>query len=157
MKTYRVKMVINGLDVEVSVSPGETLLEVLRERLGRTDVKAGCGKGDCGACAVLVDGMAVNSCLTLAMQANGKEVITLAGIGTRDTPHPLQKSFVEHGAVQCGFCTSGMVVSAKALLDRNPQPNRDEIREAISGNLCRCTGYRKIVEAIQDAASGDRR
>jgi len=150
MKTYRVNMVVNGTDVEVSVRPDETLLEVLRERVGRTDVKEGCGKGDCGACAVLLDGKAVNSCLALALQANGKEVITLNGIGTEENPHPLQKSFVEHGAIQCGFCTSGMIVSAKALLDRNPTPNREEIREAIAGNLCRCTGYKKIVDAIQD-------
>ena len=145
-------MVVNGTDVEVSVRPDETLLEVLRERVGMIEVREGCGKGDCGACAVILDGEAVNSCLTLALQANGREVITLNGIGTEENPHPLQKSFVEHGAIQCGFCTSGMIVSAKALLDRNPTANREEIREAIAGNLCRCTGYKKIVDAIQDVA-----
>jgi carbon-monoxide dehydrogenase medium subunit len=121
-------------------------------KLGATDVKNGCGKGDCGACAVILDGKAVNACLTLALQANGKEVITLRGIGTEEKPHPLQKSFVERGAIQCGFCTPGQILTAKALLDRNPKPDREEIREAISGNLCRCTGYNKIVDAIEHAA-----
>ncbi len=152
MKTHTVKMAVNGVDVEVSVRPDETLLEVLRNRVGRTDVKAGCGKGDCGACAVILDGGAVNSCLTLALQAHGKKVVTLTGIGTEEKPHPLQESFVNHGAIQCGFCTSGMIVVAKAFLDQNPKPTRDEIRIAISGNLCRCTGYKKIVDAIQEAA-----
>ncbi len=119
-------------------------------------MKEGCGKGDCGACAVLLNGKAVNACLTLALQAHRQKVVTLKGIGTPENPHPLQQSFVKHGAIQCGFCTSGMIVSAKALLDRNPEPTRDEIREAISGNLCRCTGYKKIVDAIEDAASNYR-
>jgi carbon-monoxide dehydrogenase small subunit len=154
MKTYEIEIRLNGTSRRVEVTARETLLDVLRNKLGATDVKNGCGKGDCGACAVLLDGAAVNSCLTLALQANGKEVNTLRGIGTEDSPHPLQKSFVEHGAIQCGFCTPGMIVSAKALLDQNPTPSREEIREAISGNLCRCTGYKKIVEAIEDAASG---
>lgn len=152
MKTHTVKMVVNGADVEVSVEPDETLLEVLRNRVGRTDVKEGCGKGDCGACAVILDGVAVNSCLTLALQAHGKKVVTLTGIGTEEKPHPLQESFVNHGAIQCGFCTSGMIVVAKAFLDGKPKPTREEIRMAISGNLCRCTGYKKIVDAIQEAA-----
>ena len=116
------------------------------------EVKNGCAQGDCGACTVILDHKAVNACLTLALQANGKNVTTLKGVGTPDQPHPLQQSFVEHGAIQCGFCTPGMVVSAKALLDNNPKPTRDEIREGISGNLCRCTGYNKIVEAIEDAS-----
>jgi carbon-monoxide dehydrogenase small subunit len=152
MKTYQIEITLNGEQRQVAVAANETLLDVLRDKLGATEVKNGCGKGDCGACAVILDGTAVNSCLTLAFQANGKEVTTLRGIGTEEKPHSLQKSFVEHGAIQCGFCTAGMIVSAKALLDHISGPSRDEIREAISGNLCRCTGYTKIVEAIQDAA-----
>lgn len=152
MRTYQIKITLNGEHRQVEVTAHETLLDVLRDKLGATEVKNGCGKGDCGACAVILDGTAVNSCLTLAVQANGKEVTTLRGIGTEEKPHSIQKSFVEHGAIQCGFCTAGMIVSAKALLDQIPRPSRDEIKEAISGNLCRCTGYKKIVEAIQDAA-----
>jgi carbon-monoxide dehydrogenase small subunit len=152
LNTYRIEIKINGELCSVEVRTLETLLEVLRNRLGMTDVKNGCGKGDCGTCAVILDGKAVNSCLTLAVQADGKEVITLSGIGTEEEPHPLQESFVKYGAIQCGFCSPGMIVSAKALLDEKPQPTRDEIREAISGNLCRCTGYKKIVDAIQDVA-----
>lgn len=149
MKTYELELLVNGERFETRVTARETLLQVLRERLGATDVKNGCGKGDCGACTVLLEGMPVNSCLTLALQAKGKEVTTLRGLGDEGSPHPLQRSFVEKGAVQCGFCTPGQILSAKALLDRNPKPTRREIREAISGNLCRCTGYNKIVEAIE--------
>ncbi len=152
MKTYEIEISLNGEIQKMEVRAQETLLEVLRSKLGAMDVKNGCGKGDCGACAVIMDGKAVNACLTLALQANGKEVITLKGIGTEEKPHPLQKSFVEQGAIQCGFCTPGQILSAKALLDRNPKPDREEIREAISGNLCRCTGYNKIVDAIEHAA-----
>jgi carbon-monoxide dehydrogenase small subunit len=152
MKTYLIEITLNGQRRKVEVTARETLLDVLRNKLGATEVKNGCGKGDCGSCSVILDGKAVNSCLTLALQANGKEVITLKGIGTKENPHPLQKSFVQHGAIQCGFCTAGMIVSAKTLLDENQRPSRDEIREAISGNLCRCTGYKKIIEAIQDVA-----
>ena len=152
MKTYLIEIAVNGQRRKVEVTARETLLDVLRNRLGATEVKNGCGKGDCGSCAVILDGRAVNSCLTLALQADGKEVITLKGIGTEENLHPLQKSFVEHGAIQCGFCTAGMIVSAKALLDQNQRPSSDEIREAISGNLCRCTGYKKIIEAVHDAA-----
>ena len=152
MKTYLIEITVNGQRQKVEVTARETLLDVLRNRLGATEVKNGCGKGDCGSCAVILDGRAVNSCLTLALQADGKEVITLKGIGTEENPHPLQKSFVEHGAIQCGFCTAGMIVSAKAFLDQKQRPSSDEIREAISGNLCRCTGYKKIIEAVQDAA-----
>jgi len=142
MKTYLIEITLNGEKRKVEVTTRETLLDVLRNKLDATEVKNGCGKGDCGSCAVMLDGKAANSCLTLALQANGKEVVTLKGIGSEEKPHPLQKSFVQHGAIQCGFCTAGMVVSAKALLDQNQRPSRDEIREAISGNLCRCTGYK---------------
>lgn len=152
MKTYPIQIKLNGERHRVEVTARETLLEVLRGKLGATEVKNGCGKGDCGACAVLIDGKAVNACLTLALQADGSEVVTLRGIGTEQEPHPLQKSFVEHGAIQCGFCTPGMIISAKALLDRIPRPSHEQVREAISGNLCRCTGYKKIVQAVQEAA-----
>lgn len=152
MKTYLIEIILNKELKEVEVTAQETLLEVLRNKLGAIDVKDGCGKGDCGACAVLLDGKAVNSCLTLALQANGKEVTTLRGIGNEKNPHPIQNSFIKHGAVQCGFCTAGMVVIAKAFLEQNQNPSRQEIREAISGNLCRCTGYEKIIDAIQNMA-----
>ena len=156
MKTYQIEIKLNGEWRKAEVTVRETLLDVLRNKLGAKEVKNGCGKGDCGTCAVILDGKAVNSCLTLALQANGKEITTLKGIGTEEKPHPLQKSFVEHGAIQCGFCTAGMIVSAKTLLDQNPKPGREEIREAISGNLCRCTGYKKIVDAIQETALEDK-
>jgi aerobic carbon-monoxide dehydrogenase small subunit len=151
-KTYRLGVTINGEWKEAEVAPDETLLHALRERFGHVEVKEGCGKGDCGACAVLMNGKAVNACMTLALQAEGQEVVTIRGIGTPDHPHPLQTSFVKHGAIQCGFCTPGMIVSAKGFLDENPRPTRGEIKEAISGNLCRCTGYKKIIEAIEDAS-----
>jgi len=152
VKTYLLELNVNGEWKKAEVSPDETLLHALREKFGHTEVKEGCGKGDCGACAVLLDGKAVNSCLTLALQAHKQKVITLKGIGNSENPHPLQESFVEHGAIQCGFCTAGMIVSAKALLDKNSHPTREEIKKSISGNLCRCTGYKKIVEAIEEAA-----
>jgi aerobic-type carbon monoxide dehydrogenase small subunit (CoxS/CutS family) len=151
-QTYTIELMVNGDLERAEVSGGETLLQVLREKLNHTEVKEGCGKGDCGACAVLLNGKAVNACLTLALQAHKQKVTTVKGIGTPETPHPLQASFVKQGAIQCGFCTPGMIVSAKALLDKKPHPTREEIKEAISGNLCRCTGYKKIVEAIEDAA-----
>jgi carbon-monoxide dehydrogenase small subunit len=156
MRTYLVKVKLNGEWRELKATARETLLEALRNKLGAWEVKNGCGKGDCGACAVLLDGRAVNSCLTLAVQANGKEIVTLKGIGTEENPHPLQNSFVRRGAIQCGFCTPGMIVSAKALLDQNPDPGREEIKEGISGNLCRCTGYKKIIDAIQEVAHGNK-
>jgi len=152
MKTYLIEIKLNGEWQKVEVTAQETLLDVLRDKMRAMDVKNGCGKGDCGACAVILDGKAVNSCLTLAFQANGKEVTTLRGIGNEKDPHPIQKSFIKHGAVQCGFCTAGMVVTAKELLDKNQNPSRQEVREAISGNLCRCTGYEKIIDAIQNMA-----
>jgi carbon-monoxide dehydrogenase small subunit len=146
-------MVVNGKPVEVKVDPTWTLLYVLREELKLTGTKKGCEKGDCGACTVLLQGKPVNSCLVLALQAEGKEIETIEGLGTADDLHPLQKSFIANGAVQCGFCTPGMLLSAAALLRNNPSPTEKEIRTAISGNLCRCTGYQKIVKAIQDVAA----
>jgi carbon-monoxide dehydrogenase small subunit len=151
-KTYWLEINIDGDWKKAEVTPRETLLHVLREKLGHTEVKEGCGKGDCGACAVLLNGKAVNACLTLALQAHRQNIVTLKGIGTPEKPHPLQESFVKKGAIQCGFCTAGMITSGKALLDENPRPSREEIKKAISGNLCRCTGYKKIVEAIEEAA-----
>jgi len=144
-------LTINGREHHVALAPNVTLLQALRD-LGYTDVKNGCEKGDCGACAVLLDGKAVNSCLVLAWQAEGAEILTDAGMGTMDDPHPLQEAFADAGAAQCGYCTPGMIVSAAALLEQNPNPTEDQIREAISGNLCRCTGYGQIVKAIQMAA-----
>ena len=147
------RMKVNGRPVEVQVDPTWTLLRVLREKLGMTGTKKGCGQGDCGACTVLLDGKAVNACLVMALQAEGKAVETVEGLGTPDRLHPLQKSFIQHGAVQCGFCTSGMLLSALALLRKNPNPTVEEIRRGISGTLCRCTGYAKIVKAIQDVSA----
>jgi len=151
MKPKLVTLTVNGRQHHVALAPNVTLLQALRD-LGYTDVKNGCEKGDCGACAVLMDGRAVNSCLVLAWQAEGAEIITDAGLGTMDDPHPLQEAFADAGAAQCGYCTPGMIISAAALLERNPHPTEDEIREAISGNLCRCTGYAQIVKAVQVAA-----
>jgi carbon-monoxide dehydrogenase small subunit len=151
-QTYTIELIVNGELKKAEVSAKETLLQVLREKLNHTEVKEGCGKGDCGACAVLLNGKAVNACLTLALQANKQKVTTIKGIGTPEKPHSLQVSFVKHGAIQCGFCTAGMIITAKAFLDKNPHPMREEIKEAISGNLCRCTGYKKIIDAIASAA-----
>ena len=144
-----IKFILNGANVEVDAPPHWTLLRVLREKLGLTGTKEGCGIGECGACTILVDGAPVHSCLILAPKVEGREVQTIEGVGTRDFLHPLQQSFIEHGAVQCGFCTPGMLMSAKALLEKNSHPTKEEVKEAISGNLCRCTGYHQIIEAIE--------
>lgn len=151
---HEIEITVNGRAMRTTVEVDETLVDVLRDKLGFVEVKNGCGQGDCGACTVLLDGEAVNSCLTLAVQADGRSVTTTRGLGTPDDPHPLQTAFIDHGAVQCGFCSSGMILSAASLLEQNAAPTRDEIREAISGNLCRCTGYTKIVDAIEDVAGG---
>ncbi|NTU60016.1 MAG: (2Fe-2S)-binding protein [Deltaproteobacteria bacterium] len=144
---------VNGTPQSVSVAPQRTLLEVLRESFGYTGTKQSCGTGECGACTVIVDGRAVLACLTLAVEVQGRKVVTIEGLGTGDRLDPLQQSFVDCGAVQCGYCTPGMVLSAKALLDETPHPSREEVLRSIGGNLCRCTGYAKIVEAIEDAAA----
>jgi len=146
-----IKITVNKQEYELAVEPNLTLLDLLRNTMGLTGTKKGCDEGDCGACTVLLDGKPVSSCLVLAVQANGKDILTIEGVGLENGAvlHPLQKAFVENGAIQCGFCTPGMILSAKALLDRNPHPSREEIQRAISGNLCRCTGYQKIVEAIE--------
>jgi carbon-monoxide dehydrogenase small subunit len=150
MKTI-IQLTVNGEPVEAAVEPNQTLLQFLRDDLGLTGTKHGCGLGDCGACTVIVDGMPVNSCLVLAVQAAGREVLTIEGLAENGNLHPIQQAFVDKGAIQCGFCSPGMILSAKALLDGNPKPTELEIRTAISGNLCRCTGYQKIVEAVQEA------
>jgi aerobic carbon-monoxide dehydrogenase small subunit len=149
------KMIVNGKPVEVAVSPAWTLLTVLREELQLTGTKKGCEQGDCGACTVLLEGTPVNACLVLALQAEGKSVETIESVGTPENLHPLQKSFIRNGAVQCGFCTPGMILSALALLREKPHPTVEEIKRGISGNLCRCTGYTKIIKAIQDASTAN--
>jgi aerobic carbon-monoxide dehydrogenase small subunit len=145
-----VKMVVNGDAVELAVEPHSTLLDVLRNDLALTGTKRGCDVGDCGACTILMDGKAVNACLVLSVEANGSEILTIEGLVdlAHGRLHPLQESFLAHGAAQCGFCTPGMIMAAKALLDETPQPSEEEVRFAIAGNICRCTGFTKIVEAI---------
>ena len=144
----QVRMKVNGEEVEGWVEPRRTLLDFLREDLDLTGTKKGCDQGNCGACTVLMDGKPINSCLVLAVEAEGSDILTIEGLAEGSKLHPLQEAFIEHGAVQCGYCTPGMILSAKALLDENPRPTEQEVRVAISGNLCRCTGYKKIVEAI---------
>ena len=146
---------INGREQEGRFPAHRTLLEALRQ-LGHMEVKCGCEKGDCGACAVLLDGMAVDSCLTIAWMAVGKEITTVSGLGDLDSPHPLQQAFAVSGAAQCGYCIPGIIVAAKAIIAENPEPSEDDIRLGLSGNLCRCTGYTKIFEAIADAAAAMR-
>ncbi len=143
------KMKLNGKQVEVEIKPSDLLLNVLRDKLGLMGTKEGCGEGDCGACTVILDGETVTSCITPALKAMGKEVITIEGLSDGKELHPIQKAFVEYGAIQCGYCTPAMILSAKALLDKNPTPTREEIKTAISGNLCRCGGYEYIIAAIQ--------
>ncbi|RLB00416.1 MAG: (2Fe-2S)-binding protein [Deltaproteobacteria bacterium] len=151
----KVTFYVNGNCVTVDVDPGETLLSVLRNKLGFKGVKEGCCQGECGACTVLVNGKPVNSCLLLIGKVEGANVLTVEGISSESGLHPLQRSFLEEGAVQCGFCTSGMIMSAYSLLKENPHPTEEEIKIAISGNLCRCTGYLQIIEAIKKAASSN--
>ena len=143
---------INNEDYDVIAQPGESLLDLLRNKLHLTGTKKGCNEGDCGACTVILGGRAVNACLVLAMEAEGQKILTVEGLAQGPEMHPLQKSFIKYGGFQCGFCTPGMLLSAKALLDENPNPTDEEIRQGISGNLCRCTGYAKIVESIREAA-----
>ena len=145
---------LNGSLVEVLVKPSDTLLDVLREKLGVMGPKRGCDSGDCGTCTVLINGESMRSCLTIALTVTGKEVVTIEGVEKNGELDPLQKAFHEHGASQCGFCTSGMIISAKALLEKTPDPSRDEIVEYMSGNLCRCGTYVEVIEAIQSVASG---
>jgi carbon-monoxide dehydrogenase small subunit len=148
-KLMEIKFTLNGKWMEVELPSHWTLLRLLREKLGLTGTKEGCGIGECGACTVLMDGKPVNSCLVLATKVEGRDIETIEGLGSRDSLHPLQQSFMDHGAVQCGFCTPGILMSSKALLNGNQHPTREEIKEAISGHLCRCTGYQQIIEAIE--------
>jgi carbon-monoxide dehydrogenase small subunit len=147
-----ITLTVNGQTREIAVEPSWTLLETVREQLRLTGAKEGCGTGDCGACSMLVDGRLVTSCLMLAVQADGREVTTIEGLATNGSLHPVQAAFVEKGGVQCGFCTPGMIMAAASLLERNPSPTLDEVREGLAGNLCRCTGYTKIYESVLAAA-----
>jgi carbon-monoxide dehydrogenase small subunit len=151
-KKVHIQTHINGEEVEFLCEPRQTLLEVLREGLGLTGTKEGCSNGNCGTCSVILDGVLVNSCLVLAIEVQGKSVTTIEGIATPQGLHPLQEEFLRQGAVQCGFCTPGMILAAKTLLDHNPRPSESEIRYGLSGNLCRCTGYDKIIRAVHAAA-----
>ena len=153
MSRIHVVTSINGDAVEYLCDPEETLLDVLRDRLALTGSKEGCGSGDCGACSVMLDGLLVCACLVLGAEAKGREVETVEGMATGGNLHPLQKKFLEHAALQCGICTPGFLVAAKALLERNPDPDETEVRYWLAGNLCRCTGYDKIVRAVMDAAA----
>lgn len=148
-----IKLAVNAKEHTLEVGANETLAEVLRERLGLTGTKIGCNQGECGACTVLIDGVPILSCLTLAVECEGKKILTIEGLGSETGElDPIQEAFVENFGVQCGFCTPGMIMSAKALLDKNPNPSEEEIREGIQGNLCRCTGYKQIIESILAAS-----
>lgn len=151
-KKVQVRAIINSETVEFLCEPRQSLLEVLRETLGLTGAKEGCNNGNCGACNVILDGALVNSCLVLGVEIQGRNVITIEGIAKPQGLHPLQEKFIAHAALQCGFCTPGFIVASKALLDHNPNPKESEVREWLAGNLCRCTGYDRIVRAVMDAA-----
>lgn len=148
----KIGFTVNGKKVEVAVDEKELLIDVLRNKLGLTGTKKACGTGDCGACTVLLNGTAIRSCITLACMVEGKEVVTIEGIGDAEHVHPIQQAFIDEGAIQCGYCTPGMILTTKALLDKTPNPTDDEIKTALSGNLCRCTGYTKIFQAVKTAA-----
>lgn len=143
---------VNGKEYSLDIDPSMRLIDVLRKKLALTGAKEGCGEGECGACTVLMDGLAVNSCLVLAIQARGKSIVTIEGLEENGELDSIQQAFIDHGAIQCGYCTPGMIMSAKALLLKNPHPGEEEIKTALAGNLCRCTGYNKIVKAVQQAA-----
>jgi len=151
MMNQSIEFRVNGMKAQLSVGDNQTLLELLRDKLDLTGTKRGCDSGDCGACTVLVDGQPVNACLVLAAEVAGSDITTIEGLGQDDKLHPLQQAFVDYNAVQCGFCTPGMILMASALLDENPHPTEGDIRQYLQGNLCRCTGYSKIVQAIQAA------
>lgn len=148
MNEVEVELLVNGTKYQLKIEPWRTLVEVLRENLGLMGTKKSCNEGECGACTVIMDGKAVTSCLVLALDARGKDIITIEGLSQGETLDPIQESFLKHGGVQCGYCTSGMIMSAKALLDKKPNPTLDDTRRAISGNLCRCTGYQHIIDSI---------
>lgn len=148
---------VNGSEYDLLIKPHWTLIDVLRDEIGLTGTKKGCGKGECGACTVIMDGKAILSCLVLAIQAQGKEIFTIEGLSQEGQLDPLQEAFVKYGAIQCGFCTPGMILTSRVLLDKNPHPTEEEIKRALSGNLCRCTGYVKIIEAVRNASTAEGR
>lgn len=152
---HKIRFILNNESITHEVEPNQTLLSMLRDEFDLTGAKEGCGLGECGACTILLNGRPVNSCLLLAIEADGKEILTIEGLSSGDELDELQISFIEKGAIQCGYCTPGMVITAKALLNENPHPSEEEVKHAISGNLCRCTGYQKIVEAIMVVANKD--
>lgn len=154
MNRLPLELTVNGEPISLAVEPNRTLLEVLRDDLELTGAKEGCGEGVCGSCTVLMDGKAVRSCLTLALEASGSEIITVEGLSEGGALDPLQESFIDHGAVQCGFCTSGMLMSAKGLLLKDPHPTKDAILQTLGGHVCRCTGYTKIIEAVEATVDG---
>ena len=149
-----IELIVNGEPVEVLVRPNDLLVDVIRDKIGLTGTKKGCGAGDCGACTVLMDGMPIVSCLALAVSCRGRHIETIEGLAKDGMLHPVQQAFVEKGAIQCGFCTPGMILSAKALVAKIPDPDPEDIKHEMAGNLCRCTGYKKIIEAIEKAAHG---
>lgn len=153
----QIKVTVNGILYELSVQPWETLLDVIREHLGLTGTKEGCGLGECGACTIIMDGKTVNSCLVLAVEADNRVITTIEGLANGDELHPIQEAFIKCGGLQCGFCPPGMIMSTKALLENNPSPDEEEIRKAITGNFCRCTGYTKIIESVKVAAKNMQR
>jgi len=146
---HKIHLTVNGEPYDLLVDPRQTLVDLIRHELGLTGTKKGCDAGDCGSCTIILNGMPVNSCLILGVEADGSDILTIEGLQKGEELHPIQEAFINHGAVQCGFCTPGMILSAKALLDSSPHPTEEEIMRAISGNLCRCTGYKKIIEAIE--------
>jgi carbon-monoxide dehydrogenase small subunit len=156
MANHQISLMINGATEQVSVTSNMTLLQTLRDKLALTGTKNGCNAGECGACTVMLNGEPVNSCMVLAVECDGMEVVTVEGLVKDGVLDPVQQTIIEHGGVQCGFCTPGILISARALIDRQPDPSDDDIREALVGNLCRCTGYLRIVDAVQEAASRQR-
>ena len=150
---HKIRLIINEELYEVFVESYQTLIDIIRDEIGLTGTKKGCGTGDCGSCTIILDGKPVNSCLILGVEVDGSKILTIEGLRKGLELHPIQKAFIEHGAIQCGYCTPGMIISAKALLDNFPNPTEDQVKMAISGNLCRCTGYKKIIEAIMNVGS----
>ena len=150
---HKIQLTVNGELFELLVEPFQTLVDIIRDEIGLTGTKKGCGTGDCGSCTVILDGKPVNTCLILGVEVDGSKILTIEGLKGSEELHPIQKAFINYGAIQCGFCTPGMIMSAKALLDTCPNPTEEQVRWAISGNLCRCTGYTKVIEAIMNASN----
>lgn len=150
---HRIHLTVNGESHELLVEPYQTLVDIIRDEAGLTGTKKGCGSGECGSCTIILDGKPVNSCLILGVEVDGSEILTIEGLKQGEELHPIQKAFIHFGAIQCGFCTPGMIISAKALLDICPNPTEEQVKMAISGNLCRCTGYKKIIETIMNVSS----